>query len=142
MSKLPINLKGFTIAEAIVSIFIIAIGMIAVSQIFPFAMRIIGDSQRTSMASNLAIAQIENMQSMNYDDITVGTYESKHRLGEIESDYLYPFQRETIVAYVDSNLAASAIDVGYKKITVYVYWQSALSRNEKSVSITILSVKY
>jgi len=128
--------------EAIVSIFVVGIGMIAVSQIFPFAMRIIGDSQQTSIASNLVIAQIENMQSINYDDISVGTFEVKHRLSEDSSNYLYPFQRETSVSYIDSDFNDSVTDVGYKKIVVTVYWQSALSRNEKSVSTTILSAKY
>jgi prepilin-type N-terminal cleavage/methylation domain-containing protein len=142
MLKLLNKQKGFTLAEAIVSIFIVGIGLVAVTQIFPFAMRIIGDSQRTAMASNLAIAQVENMQSMNYDDITTGAFEAKHRLSDDSSNYLYPFQRKTDVFYVNSNFTASLTDVGYKKITVTVYWQSALTRNEKSIFISTLSAKY
>ena len=105
-------------------------------------MRIIGDSQRTAMASNLAVAQIETMQSMTYDTVTVGTYEAKHHLSTDGANYLYPFQRQTVVSYLDSNLNASATDVGYKKIVVTVFWNSALTRQEKSIFITILTTKY
>jgi len=133
---------GFSLVEAIVSIIIIGIGLMAVAQFFPFSLQIIGDAQRLSTASNLALSQIEELQSLSYEEITAGTLEAKHRLADDSTSYLYHYQRETAVTYVDSDLNPSGTDIGLKKITVTVYWQALIGHTEKSISITSLASQF
>lgn len=132
-------LKGFTLIEATIAIFVLIIGLTAVTQLFPFSLKISGDSQNITTASVIALEKIEEMRASNYDDITVGTIEVKHRMSADPTNYLYNYQRETAVAAVDGNLNNSPTDVGLKKIIVTVFWQSPLKKTaEKSIQLTTL----
>ncbi|MFA6322313.1 MAG: prepilin-type N-terminal cleavage/methylation domain-containing protein [Candidatus Buchananbacteria bacterium] len=127
------NKKGFSIIEAVVAVSILLIGILAVTQFFPFSQKIIGDSQSLSTASDLAMAKIEEIQAEPYDSIDIGTIEAKHRLAATTTDYLYNYQRKSEVAYVDNNLAETQTDHGFKKITVTVFWPSPIGSREKSI---------
>ena len=133
MFQLPNKQKGFTVIEATIAIAVLAIGIVAVSNFFPFSLKIIGDSRHITIASNLALSKIEDIQSQQYDSIEVGIIESKHRLSTSTDHYLYSYQRETKIEYLDSNLATSETDIGMKKIKVTVYWISTIGNKEKNV---------
>lgn len=127
--------KGFTLVESAIAIVVLLIGLLAVIQFFPFGIEIIGNANNRTIASNLALSKIEEIRSETYDDISTGTLETKSRMSSDPDSYLYDFQRETIVEFVDSDFNTSVSDVGLKKITVNVYWQSAIINSEKSINI-------
>lgn len=129
---------GFTLIETTVAMVVLMVGLLAVMQFFPFALKIIGDSQNITTASNIAVAKIEQVQAQNYDDISTGTIETKQKISSDPTSYLYDYQRETVVEYIDSNFATSGTDVGLKKITVNVYWTSPVGLREKSISLKIV----
>jgi len=91
-----------------------------------------------SKATFLAQARIEQLRSLNYSDINIGVIETKHRLGDTSNDYLYFFQRETTVDYVDGDLADSITNQGIKKISINVYYTNSLSKDEKVYNLTTL----
>ena len=138
MSKSLKNKRGFTIIEATVSIFILIIGLTAVMQFFPFSLRIIGDSESITAASNLAINKLEETASLDYEQIGTGTIEAKQRLSADPSSYLYDYWRQTTAQFVDANLQPSANDIGMKQVIVTVYWLSSVGLNEKSISMSAL----
>jgi Tfp pilus assembly protein PilV len=142
MSKSPTKKNGFTIIEAVVAFVVLIIGIFAVMQIFPFSLKLVGDSQSTTNASIIGLEKIEELISLGYDDISTGTIEAKHRLSDDDTNYLYDFQRQTVVQTVDSNLNPSGSDIGFKKITVTVYWRSTIRSTEKSIEMNSLISKY
>lgn len=140
MSKLLNNSKGFTLIESTVAIAILMVGIWTVVQSFPIAIRIIGDSQNLTVASNLTVAQIEEIGSLDYDLIGTGTIETKQPVSSDPNSYLNNYQRQTVVELIDSNFNTSATDIGLKKITVTVFWTSPIGLVEKSTnSITVIA---
>ncbi len=133
---------GFTLIEATTALIILIVGLLAVMQFFPFALKIIGDSQNLAIASNLALSKVEEIRSLAYSDINVGTIETKQRLSDNPGNYLYSFQRQTVVEYVDSSFNPSVSDVGFKKITVTAFWQSPVITKEKSTQLNIIVSNY
>lgn len=132
------NKQGFTLIESTVAMVILMVGLWSVIQFFPFSLKIIGDAQNLTLASNLAVSQIEAVASEGYDLINTGTIETKGPISSDPGSYLYNYQRETIVEYVDSNFTTIQEDQGLKKITVNVYWLSPIGLTEKSTSIYTL----
>ncbi len=136
------SVKGFTIIEATLAVVILMVGFMSVIEFFPFALKIIGDSQNLAIASNLTLSKIEEINSLPYSEIGIGTIEQKQRIsGDLES-YLYDFSRQTDVSYLDSNLSPSIIDSGLKKITVTTYWKSPVISGEKSTQISTIIANY
>ena len=133
---------GFTLIEATVAILILIVGLLAVIQFFPFGLRIIGDSQSLTVASNLALSKIEEFQSLNYEEIGIGTVEPKQRLSADPADYLYHYQRQTLVETIDADLNPSASDIGLKKIVVTVFWQSPIGSTERFTQINSIVADY
>jgi len=133
---------GFTLIEATVAIMILVVGLLAVIQFFPFALRITGDSQNLTTASNVALSKIEELKEFTYDNISTGTIETKQRVSTDPDNYLYHYQRQTDIEYIDSYFNTSGADVGLKKITVTVFWQSPISSEEKSLKINTVISNY
>lgn len=129
-----------SLLEIMVSLSILVVTFITLMQSFPLALTINKTSENATKASYLAQEKLEELNSLGYDNIAVGAIEAKHRLSDIPTDYLYYFQRQTTVNYVDANLQNSASDVGLKKISVIVYYANALSKTEKTYStVTLIS---
>ena len=131
---------GFTLIESAVAIAVLMVGLWAVAQFFPFSLKVIGDSQNITVASNLVVAKIEEISSLEYDTIATGTIEAKAPVSSDPSSYLNNYQREVVVELIDSNFNITAIDIGLKKIIVTVYWISPIGLVEKSTNaITIVA---
>ena len=133
---------GFTIIESAVAIAVLMLGLWAVLQFFPLGIKIIGDSQNLTTASNLAVAQLETVSSLGYESITTGTFEAKQPISSDTSSYLNRYQRQTEVEYLDANFNSSITDVGLKKVTVTVFWLSPILVSEKSTSASIVIANY
>ncbi len=133
--------KGFSLIETIVTISIVTVAFFAIIQIFPFSIQINKKAQNLTTASYLAQAGIERALSVGYDDLTTGAYETKDRLSEESNSFLYYFQRQTSVEYVDANLQAAGSDAGLKKVEVTVFWDEPMIIGEKSYVLTTLVSK-
>ena len=135
------NCRGFTLIEVMVSIAIITGTFFAIISVFPFSLNINQKAQNLTSAAYLAQAGLEKTLSMGYESSGVGTVEAKARLSNDPASFLYPFYRQTIVTYVDGNLADSAVDTGLKKIAATVFWYNPLSAQEQQYSLTTLLSK-
>lgn len=128
---------GFTFLEVIIAISVLIIGIVAVLQIFPLALNIEKLNQMETQAVFLAQEKIEEKISKSYQDIQVTV--------ETEDSLPSPFERfsrQTKIIYVDSDLATTTLDSGFKKIEVVVRWRSPLRIREKSVNlITLIAEK-
>ncbi|MDP2708674.1 MAG: hypothetical protein Q8O93_01305 [bacterium] len=131
-AKKILNRTGMTLLEVMVSFSILVVAFIALTQAFPLGLAINKTAENFTKASYLAQEKLEELNHLGYDNILTGTIEAKHRLADDQNDYLYYFQRQTSVDYVDENLQISAGDTGLKKILITVYFTNALFKSEKS----------
>jgi len=134
------NQLGMSLLEVMVAFSILTLTFTALMQSFPYSLAINKTSENAAKAAYLAQAKLEELNSLGYGNISTGTIEAKHRLADNPTDYLYYFQRQTTVSFVDGNLADSASDLGLKKISVTVYYSNALSKVEKEYgTVTLIS---
>ncbi len=131
------NSQGFTVIEAVFALIILLIGVVSVIELYPLGVELTSDSRSITQATQLATAQLESLQNLDYQDLPTGTYETKQRLSSDENSYLYTFFRETTISYIDSDLEETETDTGFKKISTTVYWLSPLLKNEKSIHFSL-----
>lgn len=132
------NQQGFSLIEIMVAILILTVTFISLMYSFPFGLSITKGAENATIASYLAQDKIEELHSLGYDNIGVGTIEIKHQLSADPSSYLYSFQRKTVVDYVDGDLQTSVSDLGLKRISATIYYINAVSKTEKSYNMTTL----
>lgn len=130
--------RGITEIEAVLATAILAIGVLSIVTLFPLALKVAKTAEQETIASNLAQAKIEEIFSLDYDNIPNGTIESRHRLASDPENPFYHYEREAISQLVDGDLNDSAADLGLKKITATVHWQTPHLNLSKSLPITIL----
>lgn len=133
--------KGISLIEAVVSIGIILIVIIAIAQIFPLALKINNHASQETIAVNLSQAKLEEMFSLGYENIVNGIIEPKHRLSSDPANPFYKYFRETKVEFVDINLDSSIDATGLKKITATTYWDSPIFKTQKNISLVLLISK-
>ena len=129
---------GFSLMEIMVAFSILVVAFIGLVQSFPFGMSINKEAENITIASYLAQGKIEELISLGYNNINIGVIETKQRLSADPSIYLYYYQRQTEVSYIDSDLGESIEDTGMKKISTTIYYTNAISKTEKSYNITTL----
>ncbi|GAI16438.1 unnamed protein product [marine sediment metagenome] len=125
-------MKGFTLIELIIAIFILVVGITAVLAMIPSGIQIVSSSKMATVATYLGEAKIEEIISTSYEEIS---NEPKQTLNLPFSAY----SRETEVACFDSNGSSSPNcpgDTGIKKIKVTVSWGVAGKKIELSTLIT------
>lgn len=127
------NKKGFTIIEAMVAVFVLTLGIVAILTLFPLSLQTRKFSEMKTVASQLAQAKMEEIIANSYNDISVGTTTESQVNSPFES-----YSRQLVVNYVDSALENSVSNTGLKKIEVVVSWSSSLAISEKNVSIISL----
>ena len=116
---------GFSFLEAIISIAVLIIGIVAVLQIFPIAFSVEQESKMETQAIFLAQEKIEALNQLAFESIVVGV--------ETESVLESPFEkfsRETTVIFVNSELEESMQETDLKKIITNVNWKSLLKISE------------
>ncbi len=142
-------MKGFTLVETLVAVFILSIGIVAVLNIFPLGIQIARFSQTASTAVQLAQAKMEQEVSKHYTEIlcneTVSPpcQEEKSRISDDPANPFYYYWRELELNYVDpkDDMAIAANDTGIKKIEITVSWRSSLGILEQSVTLVSLIAK-
>lgn len=136
---LPAGEAGMSLIEIMVALLVLMVAFIGLVQSFPFSQIIVKTAENSTKAAYLAQSQLEQLLSLNYDSLPLGAVETKQRLATDPADYLYYFQRETSVSYLDGNWQTSASDTGLKKISVTVYYTNSLSKKESSYNISALA---
>ena len=128
-----------SLIETMVALLILMVAFVSIVQTFPFSQTIVKTAENSTKAAYLAQNEIEQLLALNYGNIPVGTIEVKQRLSADSADYLYYFQRQTTVSYVDGDLESSISDTGMKKISVTVYYTNSISKTENSYNISALA---
>lgn len=131
-------INGMTLIEIMVAISILSFIFIALIYSFPYGLSINKAAESATIASYLAQEKIEQLHSLGYDGISTGVIEAKHRLSDDPNSYLYDFQRETDIRYMNSNLQVESADQGMKRIIVTVYYFDSMAKSEKSLNISTL----
>lgn len=130
------NLKGFTVIEIIVAIFILIIGIVAVLQMFPLGIQTERTARMATVAGQLGQAKIEEIISKSYDEISVGVEEEDY--GSIPDFNSYKRKTEVNFFDPDNPSIPPGSDLGIKKIKVTVFWKSPPGVSEKSIKIATL----
>lgn len=129
--KKNLFLKGFTLLEAVIAVFILTIGIIGVFQAFPLSIQTEKTAKMDTIAAQLAQEKIEEILSKSFNEIS----------SEATTTLNIPFQafsRSVEVSCYDPNgsLPPNCPDTGIKKITVTVLWKSFLGISEKKFKIS------
>ena len=140
LNTLKNNQTGFSLLELSIAIIILVSSLIPLTQAFPYSAKIINSAKNDTIASYLAQEKIEEILSLGYENIGINTIETRHSLGTATSSYLYFFERESVINYVDTDLQNSVTDTGLKKINTTVYYMDKISNNEKTFTINTLLV--
>jgi len=137
-------MKGFTLIEVIVTLFILAVGIVAVLVMFPLGLQVATFSQTASGALQLGQAKIEEMVSVQYNDLAFYLGSNVEEYGSIAGFERY--KRDTSVLCMHHN-DLSEVDCDYdllndpdpiKKIEVTVFWRSSFGATEQSISLASL----
>lgn len=139
MLKNNLNNRGMSLIEIMVALLILTVAFIGLTQSFPFSQTIVKTAENSTKAAYLAQNQLEQLLALNYNNIPVGTVEAKQRLAADSANYLYYFQRQTTVSYLDGDWQSSVSDTGMKKISVTVYYTNSISKKENSYSLAALA---
>lgn len=138
MLKLVSKNQGISMIEAILAVAVLTIGILVAVTLFPFALKISKNAEQETIAADLAQAKIEEIFSLGYNDIGSGTVEARHRLANDPQNPFYDFERQTIVQLVNGNLANSATDLGLKKVTVTVFYNTPVINTSSSLPVSII----
>lgn len=140
-------MKGFTIIEILLAVFLLTTGIAGVMAMFPLGVQTAKSAQMASVGSYLAQEKLEEVVSKSYDDPALSASSSIENYGSITGFNLY--RRETSVSCVrPDNL--SEVSCAYdlvndptpmKKVQVEVFWRSPLGVSEKSVKLTTVISK-
>lgn len=141
-----LKIKSFTLIETMVAIFILIVGIVGVSNLFPFSLSQEKSSEMRTQATQFVQAKIEEITSKSYDEIRCSA--SLPPCEEIESQVPEntSFKRKTQIKFADplNNLQEPTppdADTGIKKIEVIVSWKSPFLVSEESINIVTLIAK-
>jgi len=145
--KAPSFLTGFTIVEAMIAIFILVVGLVGVSQLFPLSLSLGQSSKMTTQGIQFAKGKIEEITAKSYAEIRC--IASLPPCEEIENEVPEntSFKRKTKIQFADpmNNLqepSPPTTDTGLKKVEVIVSWNPTILISEESVSaITLITKK-
>ena len=133
--------SGITIIEVIISVSILAVGILGLLQAFPRGISTSKDVELATVADQLGQAKIEELMAADYNALTPGTLENQARVESDPTNPFYQFKRTSTVELIDAAFASSGADIGLKKITVTVFWPSILGGTDHSVRLIHLKAK-
>jgi len=124
-------MKGFSLTESIIAIFILSLTITSVLTVFLLGVQIVRSSEMATIAVHLAEGEMEEISAANYEDI----------VSEAETQLSSPFDRfarEVQVSCFDPNetLSPDCPNTGIKQVKVIVSWTSSLKMLSKSVELT------
>lgn len=131
------NQNGLSLIEIMVAFSILMVTFISLMGTFPMGLSINKGAESSSIASYLAQDKIEEINSSDYNSISTGIIEPLQKLSADPENYLYDFERETTINYVDSDLLATTTDTGIKLASTTVYYDNT-QKNKNSFSLILL----
>lgn len=138
--------KNFTIIESLLAIFILTIGFVSVTQLFPIALRTEKDSEMATKATELGQAKVEDLISRSYDEVkcTASVPPCDETENPVAEDNA--FRRVTSIIYVNpqDNFAQpspTSTDTGIKKVDITLFWKSVTGTGDSSIKISTLIVR-
>lgn len=135
------NKQGITLIEIMISITLLAVGILGVIQAFPRGLSAEKDIELITIAEQLAQAKLEQLVAVNYGEIPAGPLENAVRVSSNPSSPLYDFLRTTAITLVDSDLADTGTDIGLKKIVVSIQRPAIFGNTNRTTTITSLKAK-
>lgn len=135
------NTAGVGLIEIILSISILAIGILGIIRAFPQGIATTKHLEYAATASQLGQAKLEALSSEPYDSLAPGTVENQVRVSNDPASPFYNFFRTTVVSLVDQNLGPNGIDIGLKKISLTIGWPAVFGGGQKQISLTTLVSK-
>jgi len=140
-------MRGFTLVEVLIAIFLITVGIVGVLSVFPLGSQTVKSAQMASQAVNLAGAKMEELISKSYSDPALSPATTTEDYATI-ADFAF-HKRVTRVSCVHrSNL--SEVSCSYdqlvdpypmKKVEVTVFWKQLSAITEKKVKAVSLISK-
>jgi len=130
--------NGIGLIEVIISITVLAIGLLGLLQAFPTGTEAGKDIEFASIASYLAQSRLEELATLQYEDIAEGTLETDVHVNPDTNSPFYNFLRTTTVAYLDENLDPNVTDLGLKKITITITWPPVLDGDPQSTQLVTM----
>lgn len=114
--------RGFTLIEVVIAIFLLMVGLLSISRLYPTGLKVGSASHYLTIASAIAQGKMEEMLSKNYDEIESSPRERADN--DPESPF-FIYEQETKVSFVDpeNNLIEIPDDKGIKRIEVIIYWK-------------------
>ena len=73
LRPVPRDESGFTLIEVMAAALILAVGIMALTTILVSSRQLVNDSERRAAASHIAEDEIEDVLSMSYDDVALGS---------------------------------------------------------------------
>lgn len=135
MTRNDPKLRGFTIIEVVIAIFILGVGILGVSTFYSASIRTIRIARDETAASNLAAGLLDESISNTFDNLAVGIG-TKVRYSDIPTDPFHKWSKKIDILYIDSTLAETATPTNMKKVVVTVYWTEGTSeKNFQTASI-------
>jgi len=132
------NNQGIGIVEIVISVSVLAVGILGLLRAFPHGISIQHDLDLSAAAHQIAESKIEEYATANYYDISVGILEDQAHVDPIPSGRFYDFLRTVEVSLLDEDLIPTGADIGLKKIKVTVYWPRPFGDALGSVSLVTL----
>lgn len=132
-------MKGFTLIETIIAIFILSVGIISILGMFFLGSKIEKSAQMAAVATQLAQSKMEETISMPYDEISLGTTTEDYD----SIDSFSSFKRVKEVSCYDPNGAISpnCPDTGIKDVKISVFWKSLFRFSDTNINVKSLIAK-
>jgi len=119
--------KGFSLLEVIVALAIMAIGYMAVFDLFSVSIKSVGISEKYQRAVNLANSKLSEIEMLNYETTAPsGTFENDKN-----------FQWSLNIEPYDSSLNDPEKNINLSKVTLKVFWED----NPKPGNVELVTLK-
>lgn len=140
MAPIPRTARpGFTLMEAMVALAIFAAFTSLMIVSFPVALRAISSGNQLTVGANLMQAKVEQLRSVAYGDLTVGTYQSNVHADPDPASPYYGFTHTVTVDRVDDNLNVSASETGLKRVQLTTTWFDPLRGTQSKSMYTFVT---
>lgn len=137
------KISAFTIIESLVAIFIVTVGFVTVTQIFPLNLKVDKSSEMKTKAIQLAQGKIEELNSKSYDEVNCAGVAPPCTETENQTPEDAQFKRVTSIKFTDpqnsfQEPSPTSTDTEIKKIGITIYWNSATGSGQDSINISTL----
>ncbi len=103
-------MKGFTLTEVLVGLFILAVGVLNLLALYVISLRFTSNSRYIEMATTYINNEMETLKGKNFDEITSGSY-TVESLGKV-------FQIERNVVNISDSLKKVTVAVTFDNTTI------------------------